>query len=81
MEDLASQDILRPPCRGGGVGKDFQQILVPPKYTFPILLHQKDALIERLMFDRHLETKPSRFWRGEPLQSAVYTNKNQLFRF
>ena len=51
----------RPETSWGGVGEDFQRFGGPQKDIFPALFRQKDALIERLVFDRHLETKPRRF--------------------
>ncbi len=82
MAELASRDIPSPPW--GGVGEGLQGIfneLWGPQKTnvrhFPV---KKCDLLRDILFSDVSRRNPV-VSGGRPLQSAVYSSKNQLFRF
>ncbi len=65
---------------GGGVAGDFQRIVGSPKtnvWHFPV---NKCDLLRDILFSDVSRRNPV-VSGGRPLQSAVYSSKNQLFRF
>ena len=83
MADLASQDILRAPC--GGVGEGWERIFNdfwdPKKAHVQHFFVKNTHLLRDLFFSDVSRRNRAAPKGGQPLQSAVYSSKNQLFRF